>query len=65
MFLLVLTKHCKRVCLFGTSFDLSVIYSNREINLLSFVSYIYNTNLNHKYYENKIFIISSNSNELV
>ena len=47
MFLLVLTKHCKRVCLFGTSFDLSVIYSNGEIKLLIFVSYIYNTNLNH------------------
>jgi hypothetical protein len=45
--LLVLTKHCKWLCLFGINFDLSVIYSNREINLLSFVSYIYNTNLNH------------------
>jgi hypothetical protein len=43
---LALTKHCKRVCLFGTKFDLSVIYSNRGINLLSLVCYIYITNLN-------------------
>lgn len=42
-----ITEHCKKGHLFGTNFDLSLIYSNREINLLSFVSYIYNTNLNH------------------